>query len=77
MNELSVAFRPPTEPTRALSADNLETLGHLRRAIELADGFALFLARCDLPFQRDDLIAWLIVLLEREGISPSGPRKMD
>ena len=57
----------PTEPTSPLSPDNLETLGHLHRALELADGFALLFARCDQPDQRDDLIAHLDTLLLQQG----------
>jgi len=65
MSEKNSAFHPPVEPTGTLSTENLATLGHLCRAIELADGFALFFTRCNLPSQRDDLIARLAVLLER------------
>ncbi len=69
MSEKSSAFRPLAEPAGTLSAENLKTLGHLRRAIGLADGFALFFARCNLPSQRDGLLARLAVLLERQSIS--------
>jgi hypothetical protein len=67
MNEKNSASRPPTELNAPLSADNLETLEHLHRAIELADGFALFFACCDQPTQRDDLIAHLNALLLQQG----------
>ena len=67
MNEKNSASRPPTELNAPLSADNLETLEHLRRALELADGFALFFARCDQPTQRDDLIAHLNALILQQG----------
>ena len=67
MNEKNSAFQLSPEPSGPLSADNLETLGHLHRAIELTDGFALFFARCDQPTQRDDLIGYLDALLFQQG----------
>jgi len=67
MNGKNLASRPSPELTGLLSADNLETLEHLQRAIELADGFALFFARCDQPAQRDDLIVHLDALLAQQG----------
>ncbi len=74
MSDPTWGSRSLAEPAGTLSAENLETLEHLCRAIELADGFALFFARCNLPSQRDDLVARLAVLLERLGISS---RRMD
>jgi len=67
MKKKNSALRPPTEPTGPLSPDNRETLEHLHRALELADGFALFFARCDQPAQRDDLIIHLDALLLQQG----------
>jgi len=67
MNEKKSAFQPFPKISSPLSGDNQETLEHLQRAIELADGFALFFARCDQPAQRDDLIAHLDALFPRQG----------
>jgi len=67
MSERNSVFQPPAEPVGTLSAENLETLAYLHRAIELADDFALLFARCDQPAQRDVLIARLGERLSCEG----------
>lgn len=69
MSEPGSASQPLNKKDGAaiLSDDNLETLQYLHRAIELADGFALFFARCDWPVQRDELIARLEERLARQG----------
>ena len=43
----------------ALSEANRNTLNDLRRSLELAEGFALFFARVNLPALRDRLISQL------------------
>ncbi len=67
MNEAISDSRTPIEAAGAPSAENLETMGHLQRAIELAQGFALFFACCDQPALRDDLIALMEERLARQG----------
>ena len=42
-----------------ISAENQAILQHLARALELAEGFTLLFARCNLPAQRDDALARL------------------
>lgn len=69
MSEPGSASQPLNKKDGAaiLSDDNLEILQYLHRAIELADGLALFFARCDWPVQRDELIARLEERLARQG----------
>jgi hypothetical protein len=50
---------PRTETDSPLNGADLETLDYLQRAIELAEGFTLFFARCDQPTHRDQLMAHL------------------
>ena len=45
----------PENPTE-FSLENLSTLDRLVRSIDLAEGFTLFIARCNIPVLRRDLI---------------------
>ncbi len=56
-----------------ISAENQAVLQNLARALELAEGFTLLFARCNLPAQRDDLLARLSLqghTLQRLDVTP-------
>jgi len=47
----------PERTDGELSADNLATLDRLILSLDMAEGFALFLTRCNIPVLRRQLIA--------------------